>query len=187
MRMQDDKETTRIEIFSDGAFAIIITLLVLEIKAPGHEVVSEKGLAYSVCRGLAWLSGLLYQLRHHPRHLGSSPLDVQPIRRGERPRYSGKADLWFTQVKWPLLAHRSLLSLAILSSNCEECDRRSNDRRRLPNDRTIAGFGVAEIAPPSRRRRASPCARFGTKASLLLPLTARRSRKRDRSSIGRGT
>ncbi|WP_210244352.1 TMEM175 family protein [Methylosinus sporium] len=102
--MQDDKETTRIEIFSDGAFAIIITLLVLEIKAPGHEVVSEKGLAYSACKGLARLSGLLYQLRHHPRHLGSSPLDVQPIRRGERPRYSGKADPWFTQVKWPLLA-----------------------------------------------------------------------------------
>jgi uncharacterized membrane protein len=34
--MQDDKETTRIEIFSDGTFAITITLLVLEIKAPGH-------------------------------------------------------------------------------------------------------------------------------------------------------
>jgi uncharacterized membrane protein len=52
MRMQNDKETTRIEIFSDGVFAIAITLLVLEIKLPSHEVVTEKGLAHSLAA--AW-------------------------------------------------------------------------------------------------------------------------------------
>ncbi|WP_198032997.1 TMEM175 family protein [Methylosinus sp. PW1] len=54
--MQDDKETTRIETFSDGVFAIVITLLVLEIKLPSHEAVAERGLARSL--GAAWPSYL---------------------------------------------------------------------------------------------------------------------------------
>jgi uncharacterized membrane protein len=40
-----DKETTRIEAFSDGVIAIIITLLVFNLQRPPDQVVAEVGLA----------------------------------------------------------------------------------------------------------------------------------------------
>jgi uncharacterized membrane protein len=41
---EQDKETGRIEAFSDGVIAIIITLLVFNIQVPSAEVVAELGL-----------------------------------------------------------------------------------------------------------------------------------------------
>jgi uncharacterized membrane protein len=46
--MHEDKETTRIEAFSDGVFAIAITLIVLEIKMPSQQLVKDYGLASSL-------------------------------------------------------------------------------------------------------------------------------------------
>lgn len=45
--MRNDHDTPRIELFSDGMFAIAVTLLVLEIKIPSQQVVNEYGLALS--------------------------------------------------------------------------------------------------------------------------------------------
>jgi uncharacterized membrane protein len=56
--MQDEKETTRIEAFSDGVFAIAITLLVLGIKVPSHESVVAKGLAHALI--ILWPSYLAF-------------------------------------------------------------------------------------------------------------------------------
>ena len=41
---EQDKDTARLEAFSDGVFAIIITLLVFSIQVPSSETVVQKGL-----------------------------------------------------------------------------------------------------------------------------------------------
>ena len=46
--MHKDEGTARIEAFSDGVFAIAITLLVLNIKVPGHAAVEQQGLAHAL-------------------------------------------------------------------------------------------------------------------------------------------
>jgi uncharacterized membrane protein len=46
--MTQDRETHRIESFSDGVFAIAITLLVLEIKFPSLDTVATRGMAMAL-------------------------------------------------------------------------------------------------------------------------------------------
>src|SRR5512135_586712 len=46
--MHEDNETVRIEAFSDGVFGIAMTLLVIEIKVPGPELVAAHGLAHAL-------------------------------------------------------------------------------------------------------------------------------------------
>lgn len=46
--MHEDSETVRVEAFSDGVFGIAMTLLVIEIKVPSHELVAAQGLAHSL-------------------------------------------------------------------------------------------------------------------------------------------
>lgn len=56
--MPQERETARIEAFSDGVFAIAMTLLVIEIKVPSHELVAANGLARSLVA--LWPSYLAY-------------------------------------------------------------------------------------------------------------------------------
>lgn len=54
-------ETTRLETFSDGVFAIAITLLVLEIKVPNGQVVSQHGGLWPAL-GALWPSYVGYTI-----------------------------------------------------------------------------------------------------------------------------
>lgn len=56
--MSERNETVRIEAFSDGVFAIAITLLVIEVKVPSHEHVDRIGLMLALLE--IWPSYLGY-------------------------------------------------------------------------------------------------------------------------------
>ena len=55
-----DKETSRLEAFSDGVFAIAITLLILEIRVPQLQIESNGDLLLSL--GRLWPSFLAFVL-----------------------------------------------------------------------------------------------------------------------------
>jgi uncharacterized membrane protein len=73
MSDQTEKETTRVEAFSDGVFAIAITLLVLELHVPKHTETSAGGLGTVLLREwpaysaflLSFLSILIMWFNHH--------------------------------------------------------------------------------------------------------------------------
>jgi uncharacterized membrane protein len=69
-----DRETGRMEAFSDGVFAIAITLLVLELKVP--QLRDAGGSGASLGRELLqqWPSyvGLVTSFLHHSDHVGTS-------------------------------------------------------------------------------------------------------------------
>ncbi|NTV25733.1 MAG: DUF1211 domain-containing protein [Chlorobiaceae bacterium] len=56
--MNERNETTRIEAFSDGVFAIAVTLLVIEVKVPDHVHVDRVGLLRALLE--IWPSYLAY-------------------------------------------------------------------------------------------------------------------------------
>jgi uncharacterized membrane protein len=58
MYMYEEKETGRVEGFSDHVFAIAMTLLVIEIQIPSHELVAAKGLAHALA--VLWPSYLAF-------------------------------------------------------------------------------------------------------------------------------
>ncbi len=71
---QGQLRLTRIEVFSDGVFAIVVTLLVLELKVPSlqdHRNVSELGhqLLDLLPKFLSWLISFIivckFWLNHH--------------------------------------------------------------------------------------------------------------------------
>lgn len=69
----EEKETARVEAFSDGVLAIAITLLVLDLRVPGFESIREGGLLAALTRNwpsfFAYLLGfvtiLIMWINHH--------------------------------------------------------------------------------------------------------------------------
>lgn len=76
MHMHEEKETGRVEGFSDHVFAIAMTLLVIEIKIPSQEQVAAEGLAQALAALWPSYLAFLTSFFHNPCHLGASPLDL---------------------------------------------------------------------------------------------------------------
>lgn len=68
-----DMTTTRLEAFSDGVFAIAITLLIIEIKVPTHEALKEETLMQYIIHNwpkyfayvFAFINIGIYWVNHH--------------------------------------------------------------------------------------------------------------------------
>ena len=60
--VDDTTETTRLEAFSDGVFAIAITLLILEIRVPEPEALEASGSGLTRALGALWPSYIGYLL-----------------------------------------------------------------------------------------------------------------------------
>src|SRR3982750_1987893 len=58
----DTTETTRLEAFSDGVFAIAITLLILEIRVPEPEALQASGTGLARALAALWPSYVGYLL-----------------------------------------------------------------------------------------------------------------------------
>jgi TMEM175 potassium channel family protein len=119
--MDEERETERIEAFSDGVFGIAMTLLVIEIKVPSHELVAANGLAQSLAAlwpsYLAFLTSFVTVLVIWVHHHGIFAL----IRRHDHPflYWNGFLLLFVTFMPFPtaLLAEYLLHPEARVAAN----------------------------------------------------------------------
>ena len=119
--MHEERETERVEAFSDGVFGIAMTLLVIEIKVPSHELVAANGLARSLAAlwpsYLAFVTSFVTILVIWVHHHWIFAL----IRRNDRPflYWNGLLLLFVTFVPFPtaLLAEYLLHPEARVAAN----------------------------------------------------------------------
>jgi len=80
-----ERETSRVEAFSDGVFSIAMTLLVLDLKVPSPGAMPTAAALWSELSRL-WPSylGLPHQLLHGADHVDQPPRHLPPDPRHRR-------------------------------------------------------------------------------------------------------